>query len=136
VVLLITVLAGCGGRGDYCAEVKDRQAELSEVTASGSPAALLDALPILRDLAEQAPDDIRDEWQTLLDPLEGLDDALRAADVDPSSYDPDDLPEDLEDAERQRIEDAGAALADPAVARAFDSVQQQAKDVCHTPLSL
>jgi hypothetical protein len=28
------------------------------------------------------------------------------------------------------------ALAGPAVVRAFDSVRQHAKDVCHTPMSL
>ena len=106
------------------------------MTASGSPAALLDALPIFRDLAEQAPDDIRDDWKAFLDPLEELDDALRDADVDPTAYDPDELPVELSEEERSRIEAAGAALADPTVVRAFDSVQQQAKDVCHTPLSL
>ena len=46
------------------------------------------------------------------------------------------LPAGLTDEQRQRIEDAAVALADPAVVAAFDGVQQQAKDVCHTPLSL
>ncbi len=103
---------------------------------AGSPAALLEALPIFRDLADQAPDDIRDDWKTFLDPLEELDDALRDADLDAATYDPKALPADLTDDERERIEAAGAALADPAVVAAFDAVQQQAKDVCHTPLSL
>ena len=37
----------------------------------GGPDALLEALPIFRDLADEAPDDIRDEWQTVIDALEG-----------------------------------------------------------------
>ena len=131
---LVPALTGCGQ--DYCGTVEEHQAALTDVTASGSPAALLDALPIFRDLQEQAPEDIRDDWQTFLDPLRELDDALRDAGVDPASYDEEDLPADLSDLERTRIEAAGATLADPAVVRAFDSVQQQAKDVCHTPLSL
>ena len=106
------------------------------MTASGSPAALLEALPIFRDLADSAPEDIRDDWGAFLDPLEKLDDALRAADVDPAAYDAKHLPPDLTDDQRDGIEAAGAALADPVVVQAFDSVQQQAKDVCHTPLSL
>jgi hypothetical protein len=134
-VLAAPGLSACGGN-DYCGAVEERQAELTDVTASGSPAALLTALPIFRDLAEQAPDDIRDDWRILLDPLEELDDALIDADVEPASYDPQDLPTGLSEEERGRIEAAGAALVDPEVARAFDSVQQQAKDVCHTPLSL
>ena len=135
VVGLATGLGGCGG-DDYCGAVKDHQAELTDVTASGSPAALLTALPIFRDLRDQAPDDIRDDWNALLGPLDDLDDALRAADVDPASYDGRHVPDSVTDAQRTRIEEAAAALAQPAVVQAFDGVQQQAKDVCHTPLSL
>ena len=46
---------------------------------STSPTALLDHLPMLRDLADQAPEDLADEWQTFLDALEGLDEALKDA---------------------------------------------------------
>jgi hypothetical protein len=134
-LLVVALVSGCGGDG-YCGVVEEHQAELTDVTASDSPSALLEALPIFRDLADGAPDDIRDDWETFLDPLEELDDALRDADVDPAAYDPKDLPGDLTDEERERIEAAGAALADPAVLAAFDGVQQQAKDVCHTPLSI
>ena len=135
VLVLAAGLSACGGQ-DYCGAVEEHQAEITDVTSSGSPAALLEALPIFRDLAEQAPDDIRDDWSTFLDPLGELDDALRDAGVDPASYAEEDLPAELSDVERTRIEAAGATLADAAVVRAFDSVQQQAKDVCHTPLSL
>ena len=116
--------------------MEEHQAQLTDVTASGSPAALLEALPIFRDLQEQAPEDIEDDWTAFLDPLTELDDALRAADVDPAAYDPRNLPADLSDEERERIEAAGDELADPAVVAAFDGVQQQAKDVCHTPMSI
>jgi hypothetical protein len=130
---LVPGLTSCGQ--DYCDAVEENQAELTDVTASGSPGALLEALPIFRDLAEQAPDDIRDDWKAFLDPLEELDDALRDADVDPGAYDADELPVELSEEERSRIRAAGAALADPTVVQALDGVQQQAKDVCHTPLS-
>ena len=58
-LLVAALLTGCGGE-DYCGAVEEHQAELTDVTASGSPAALLEALPILRDLQEQAPEDIQD----------------------------------------------------------------------------
>ena len=134
-LLVVALVSGCGG-DDYCSAVEEHQAELTDVTATGSPSALLEALPIFRDLAAGAPEDIRDDWDTFLDPLEELDDALRAADVDPAAYDATNLPPDLTGEQREDIEAAGVALADPAVVRAFDSVQQQAKDVCHTPLSI
>ena len=134
-LLAASLLTGCGG-DDYCGAVEEHQAELTDESASGSPAALLEALPVFRDLQEQAPDDILDDWETFLDPLTELDEALEAADVEPATYDPENLPADLTDEERERIEAAGAALADPAVVAAFDGVQQQAKDVCHTPMSI
>jgi len=131
---LAPCLTACGQ--DYCDGVADHQAELTDLTASGSPAALLSALPVFEDLADDAPDDIADEWRTFLDALDGLDAALRDAGIDPASYDDKLLPAGLTDEQRQRIEDAAVALADPAVSAAFDGVQQQAKDVCHTPLTL
>ena len=124
-------------RRRYCGTVEEHQAELTDVTASGSPAALLEALPIFRDLADGAPDDIRDDWDAFLDALEELDDALRAADVDPAAYDAE------EPARRISPTSSAGASRRPAPpsptrpwSQAFDSVQQQAKDVCHTPLSL
>jgi hypothetical protein len=132
---LMTGLTACGQ--DYCDSVEEHQTELTDLTASGSAAAaLLSALPVFQDLADDAPDDIADEWRTFVDALQGLDTALRDADVDPTSYERKSLPAGLTDVQRQRIEDAAVALADPAVFAAFDGVQQQAKDVCHTPLSL
>jgi hypothetical protein len=135
-LLVAGSLSGCRGGDAYCDAVQDHQAELTDVTASGTPGALLEALPVFRDLQERAPDDIRDDWQAFLDPLEQLDDALRDAGIDPAAYDATALPESLGAEERTRIEDAAAGILAPAVVRAFDSVQQQAKDVCHTPMSL
>ena len=135
-LLVAGLLSGCGGGDDYCDTVQANQAELTDVTASGKPAALLQALPIFRDLEKRSPDDIRDDWQAFLDPLTELDKALRDAGLDPATYDAQALPDSLDDAQRTRIEDAAAGILAPTVVRAFDSVQQQAKDVCHTPMSL
>jgi hypothetical protein len=133
---MAALLTGCGGGDDYCDAVRDHQTELSDVTASGDASALLQALPIFRDLEKRSPDDIRDDWRAFLEPLEELDDALADAGIDPATYDDRSLPDDLGEEQRTRIEDAAAGILAPAVVRAFDSVQQQAKDVCHTPLSL
>jgi hypothetical protein len=135
-VLLGAVLTGCGGGDHYCDAVKDHQTELSDVTASGDAGALLQALPIFRDLEKRSPDDISDDWQAFLEPLEELDDALADAGIDPATYDAEALPGSLDDEQRTRIQDAAAGILAPGVVGAFDSVQQQAKDVCHTPLSL
>lgn len=134
------LLAGCGEpsaeevRTDYCATVKDHQRALSDRLAGGSPTALLDAQPIFQDLADTAPGDIADDWGVVLDAIEGLDDALTDAGVDPATYDPAKPPEDLGKEQRDDIERAAAELLNPRTKEAVAAVDQQARDVCGTPL--
>jgi hypothetical protein len=133
------LLVGCSEspedvRADYCEVLSDTQVELSETMADESPATLLRALPLLRDLSAEAPRDIVDEWELLVGALDGLDDALAEAGVDPADYDADNPPDGVSEAQQQEIADAADELARTEVAAAFEGVQQHAKDVCQTPL--
>jgi hypothetical protein len=134
--LMVTTAACSDPRSDYCAAVEDHQKELSEILARGGPTALLEALPIFEDLAQQAPVDIRDEWDTVIDALQSLLTALEDAGVDPATYDSKHPPEGLTTDERDRIEAAADDVADPRTSAALAGVDQQARDVCKTPLSL
>ena len=136
-LLMVGVLAGCGDspedvRADYCERVEDNQVALTEALAEDDPDALLAALPIFRELAEDPPRDIEDDWNAFIDALEGLAEALEGAGVDAASYDADQPPADVTEEEQ----DAIAAAADElfGVSDAFEGVKQQAKDVCKTPL--
>ncbi|QZY30522.1 hypothetical protein [Nocardioides coralli] len=138
-VLSLGVLGGCSEspedvRADYCEEVEDRQVELSEIMAEDSPATLLRALPVFRDLAAEAPRDIADEWELLIGALDGLDAALNDAGVEPADYDADDPPPGVSEEQQRAIARAADELASGEVAAAYEGVQQQAKDVCQTPL--
>ncbi len=136
--LLTTVLAGCSGDpyDDYCGVVSEKQEELSQVLGEGGPDVLLRALPIFRDLEDAAPDDIRDDWKIVVSGLTALEDALDDAGVDPATYDRDDPPEGLGDEDKDRIDAAAQELAAPDSVAAFSAVEQQARDVCKTPLRL
>ena len=135
--LTLALAAACSDAdSDYCEAVEERQKELTEVLAPGGPTALLEALPIFEDLAAEAPVDIRDEWDTVIDALEGLKDALEDAGVDPKSYDAESPPSGLSTEERDRIAAAARDVADPKTVAALSGVDQQARDVCKTPLSL
>jgi hypothetical protein len=137
-LLLVALLSGgCADqREKYCDAVRDHQQELGETLGDGSPDALLTALPIFRDLAAEAPDDIRDEWRTVIDALEGLEEALQEAGVDPSTYDRDDPPEGLSQDDQDAIDAAARELTSEQTMAAFNGVDQQAKDVCGTPLQV
>ena len=137
-VLSLALLAGgCKDtQENYCDAIKDHQEKLGEVLGDGAPDALLDALPIFRELADEAPEDLRDEWKTVIDAIEGLQDALHDAGVDPATYDRDHPPEGVSQDEKDAIDAAARQLASDATVTALAGVDQQAKDVCGTPLQI
>ena len=104
--LILPLLAGCGsGQDDYCGAVQDH-----------------------------APDDIAGEWKVLVDDITAFGDAVRAAGVDPATYDPKDPSISAED--RKAIEAASRRLASPETLEALRAVDQEVRDVCHTPLTM
>lgn len=137
-LLPLVLMGACGGDAQetYCEAVEKHQATLGEAVGSGDPVALLDALDVLRDLQDQAPADIADEWQQVVGRLQALQDALDDAGVDAASYDRADPPADLDPADRSAIEGAARELVSDETALALEGLQQQARDVCKTPLSL
>ena len=137
-VLLATLLTGCSGDPyeDYCEVVADNQEELTVILDEGGPDVLLKALPIFRELQDAAPDDIRDDWKIVVSGLTALEAALDDAGVDPATYDREDPPEGLSDEEKDRIDAAAEELRTPDSEAAFAAVEQQARDVCKTPLRL
>lgn len=137
-LVVVPLLGACGGDDfdSYCDAVKDHQVELTDVTSAGGPGALLAALDIYRDLRDEAPDDIRDEWQQVVRSLEGLQEALDDAGVDPASYNPKKPPSGVTDDQQEAIAAAATDVGSRATQEALAGVEQQARDVCQTPLTL
>jgi len=135
--LLVPLLGACGSDQDaYCDAVEEHQEELSEIVGSGDPDALIQALDVLRDLQEQAPDDISDEWQRVVGRIEALAGALDDAGVDPTTYDREAPPTELTDEQAAAIDAAAKELGSGTTLRALQDLDQQARDVCKTPLTL
>ncbi len=65
-----------------------------------------------------------------------LEQALDDAGVDPATYDPKNPPQDLGDDDVAAIADAADRVGSPETQRALQGLEQQALDVCQTPLSL
>lgn len=137
--LVAAALSGCGSgpedeRADYCEVVNEQQVALSEALGEESPDAVLGALPLFRELADEAPRDIDDDWTVFIGALEELQGALDAAGVAAASYDAKNPPEDVTEEEQAAIARAADQLVTQEVSNAFEAVKQQAKDVCKTPL--
>ena len=138
-VLLLATLAltGCSGdpQDEYCERVTEHQEELTEIAASEDTGALFDALDAYDDLREQAPRDIVDDWDAVIEPLRTLDEVLADNGVDASSYSSDEPPADLDAEGRREIEAAAREVGSERTVTAMAAVEQHALDVCGTPLS-
>jgi hypothetical protein len=137
-VLVGGVSAACSDDpyADYCEVVTDNQEELTRILGEGGPDVLLRALPIFRELEDAAPSDIRDDWQIVVNGLAALESALEDAGVDPATYDRERPPDGLSEQEQDRIDAAAQDLTTADSVAAFAAVEQQARDVCKTPLRL
>lgn len=135
VALTVPLLTACGGQS-YCEAVKSHQAGLGALAQGSSRTALLQALPVFKDLQGKAPSDVADDWQLLVTRITALETALTNAHVDPASYDPKHPPPGLSGVERTQILRAAAGIAAADTQQALTNVQQEVLDVCHTPLEM
>ena len=129
--------SGCGDEVDnYCSALDSQRKEFADMIAAGKPTALINHLPMLRDLASQAPSDLKDEWQTFLNAIEGLEDALRAADVDPAKFNAEKPPSSVSKEELKAISEAAGQLSATDVVDAATGIDRQARDVCKINLGM
>jgi hypothetical protein len=135
-----TLVVGCGEDDDpfeaYCKEVKAQRESLSEDLAGGTATSLIEALPEFERLQDKSPDDLEDEWATVTSRIGDLVEALEDAGVDPATYDRRKPPAGLTEDEKDAIDAAAQALATNEMRAALDGVEQQARDVCKTPMTL
>ena len=137
VLALLPLAGGCGDRKeDYCSAVKDHQEELSKIIADGGQDSLIQALSIFEDLQDKAPSDVTDEWQQVVSRIRALDQALEDAGVDPATYDREHPPAGLDAGEKARIDAAARELGGEETLQALQALDQEARDVCQTPLTL
>lgn len=139
-VIALPVLTACTDQtGRYCAELEDQQKALADL-ALGSrdpgPELYPELLGLWRELQEEAPDDLADEWSTLVFAMEGFLEAVERTGATPESFDPDRPPPGATESEVAAARDAAEKLVAPRVFSAAESVQQHARDVCKTDLSL
>lgn len=134
---LVAPLSACGDPVQaYCGDLQDNREKLSQIINGGSPTALIDNLTLLKKIAGRAPNDLTDEWQTFINAIEDLDQALHDAHVDPAAYHDGRPPPGLTRSQRREVADAATQLASPQVLSAADGIVQEARDVCHLDLEL
>ena len=137
VPILATGLSSCGDPiDDYCESLKGHQKELTKTLGEGGTGGLIAALPVFEDLERNSPEDIEKDWKTLTTAISGLSGALDKAGVNAEDFEDSKPPEGVTDAESKKIAEAATKVSSKKTQEASVRVQQQARDVCHTSLTL
>jgi hypothetical protein len=135
--LLVLPLAACGNdEGGYCSALEADQERFAEMQEDTSGLGLLNQRSTLGSIAEKAPDDLRDEWQTFLGALDTFSDTLDEIGVEPDDFVGGRPPAGLSEPDRTRIANAANELSSGDVVAAANGIEQHAKDVCKLQLGL
>ncbi|HSV38003.1 MAG TPA: hypothetical protein VLI04_04520 [Nocardioidaceae bacterium] len=139
--VVLVSLNGCSSdpEQDYCDQLSGARATLVGLAlrSGGDEGSYLEpALRLFEDLRESSPSRLRDEWDTFAFAWRDLVEAVEDTGVDPTTFDPAKKPEDLSDADFERVKGAAAELGSARVRDAVDGITQHAKDVCDLSLDL
>lgn len=140
--VLVAVLAltgtSCGSDPEkaYCQALQGDQEMFAAMQDDSSGLALLEHRAALHRLADQAPDDLTDEWQTFLGAIDAFAQTLDEVGVKPEDFVDGRPPATLDQADRTRVANAAGELAADDVVLAANGIEQQARDVCKLQLGL
>ena len=136
-VLVAAGLTGCShGTEAYCSTLKDDQKKLAALAEqAGKPGqAGADAVARTVSVRDQAPDDIADEWDTLVEALQGLVDAVKATGHPLGDFAGGAKPDGVTTGQYDAVKQAASELQSTRVQQAGKSIEQHAQDVCKVDL--
>src|SRR5262245_43973552 len=144
--LAASVLAGCGSNGsdasssgDYCSELKADKTYFASLSGSDADLSKLDELfQRMHTLADDAPDEVADDWKTLDDALTTIENALKEAGLKPSdlaSLQNGQPPSGVDLSKLQALSGKLQALSSSDVSEAANRIAQNAKDNCDVDLT-
>lgn len=133
-VLGAGLLVGCGGGGDteaYCDGLKDAENAFS---GDMDPGAMDQVSDTISDLADDAPDEVSGDWETLENAYGDFEDALEDAGLSTEDMsDPEKL-QSMDPEDMQKIQDASESMSSDDITKATDNIEKHAKDECDVDL--
>lgn len=133
--------AGLGGctrsTGSYCDTLRDDRAQLEALSGQADKRggdSLQRSLEVFEELRDAAPDDISDEWDTLVAAWQDLVDAVHRTGAPLSAFRGGKRPAGVSTADYRAVQQAAAGLAGTRVRQAGASIEQHALDVCKVDL--
>ncbi|MCW2840913.1 MAG: hypothetical protein JWR55_2396 [Aeromicrobium sp.] len=145
VVLLGTSLAACGGGddsgsgggdGDYCKDLKSAQATFAKVSGNDFDA-LDSAIATFHKLADEAPDDVKTEWETLDGAFLKIEKAFDEAGIkmsDLPEIQAGNIPEGVDVSKLTSLASTFSEISSDKVTKAQATIEKHAKDSCDVDL--
>lgn len=138
--MVAAMSAACSSQTEqYCGALEENKQQIRDLAKSAQDQdgdLFGDSLEVFGELKAEAPDDVVDEWDTLIFALEGLDGALDDAGISAGEYQLGQRPPGVTEQEMTAIENAAEELRSEPVVAAGDGIEQHAIDVCKTDLTL
>lgn len=125
-----------GGGGDYCADLKATKSEV-DALKEGDFSSLEKTTDAMHKLADEAPDEIAKQWETLVSGVDKLVAALKKAgltDEDMANLSSGQMPADVDMQALQDLMTELQSLDTPDFQKASDAINKHAKDVCKVDL--
>ena len=134
--LLIAVLAACGGGdgpdSDYCKDLEAARPSLESLKNDGAEQ-LQDVFKVTHKLADEAPSDGKDAWETYDEAISNIEKALEDAGVGPKelvALQGGEVPDGVDQEKLRGLPATFQKLDSPAVAKASNQIATHAKEVC------
>ena len=143
-VLVLGSLAGCGGSDsggdssssgeDYCASLEEAKAQFDSLD-EGDLANFEEAFGTLRELGDQAPEEISAEWDTMISGIDQLEQAVEEAgltldELAEIAQDPSAMPDDVDMAKLQELGTKMQELDSQEFTEAGDAITAHAEEEC------
>ena len=139
--LLAATLAGCGGSdgpdSEYCKDLKAASTKFDSL--SGNDVSQLDdAFKTFHSLADEAPDEVKDDWATLDKGIVAVEKALNDAGLKFSDFaelQEGKMPEGVDVSKLQGLATEFQKLDSAEFEKSSKAIEKHAKDVCKVDLS-
>ncbi len=146
--VVLGALAGCGGSdggdastdsaGDYCASLEEAKTQFDSLD-QGDLANFDEAFGTLRGLADQSPDEVSAEWETMVGGIDQLEAAVEEAgltldELAAIAEDPTAMPDDVDMAKLQELGTKMQELNSAEFTEAGDAITAHAKEECNIDL--
>jgi hypothetical protein len=137
-VMAAGTLTGCGGgTEEYCNSLEDATSQFDSLEG-GSPEDFGDAVATFRELGDDAPDEVSEDWEVLNKTFDDMEAALEDAGLsfdDLGTLTSGELPEGVDPADVESLSATFEEMNSDAVQQAGDDIEAHAQEECDIDLS-